>query len=144
VHALLRPAATSAAILVATVAISQAQSRSGASARQPDRPVAAAESNAAADHVQAPAEAQGRYRRHNGRWWYWLPENRWVVWQRGAWVPYAPGMFADRGVIGRSTQRYSYDSQPLGYSRGYGAPRAFGSSRSIRYAGSKINFDYLP
>jgi hypothetical protein len=137
-------AAASAAILMATVAIAQAQARRGASAGQTDRPIAAAQSNAAAGHVQAPAEDQGRYRHHNGRWWYWLPENRWVVWQRGAWVPYSAGMFAESRVNSLSTRRYSYDSQPQGSSRGYRASRAFGSSRSIRYAGSKINFDYLP
>jgi hypothetical protein len=27
-----------------------------------------------------------RYRRHDGRWWYWLPENRWVVWSDDRWV----------------------------------------------------------
>ncbi len=29
-----------------------------------------------------------RYRRHAGRWWYWLPKNQWVVWENGRWVEY--------------------------------------------------------
>jgi uncharacterized protein YkwD len=27
-----------------------------------------------------------RYRWHEGRWWYWLPSERWVVWLDGRWV----------------------------------------------------------
>ncbi len=27
-----------------------------------------------------------RYRQHEGRWWYLLPDNRWVVWSDGAWI----------------------------------------------------------
>jgi hypothetical protein len=29
---------------------------------------------------------QWRYRQYEGRWWYWLPSNRWVMWQDGRWV----------------------------------------------------------
>lgn len=29
-----------------------------------------------------------RYRRHAGRWWYWLPKNQWAVWENGRWVAY--------------------------------------------------------
>jgi hypothetical protein len=31
-------------------------------------------------------DIQWRYRQHEGRWWYWLPSNRWVMWQDGRWV----------------------------------------------------------
>lgn len=27
-----------------------------------------------------------RYRQHDGRWWYLLPSNRWVVWSDGEWI----------------------------------------------------------
>jgi hypothetical protein len=27
-----------------------------------------------------------RFKQHEGRWWYWLPSNRWVYWQNSAWV----------------------------------------------------------
>jgi hypothetical protein len=29
------------------------------------------------------------YRWHEGRWWYWLPENsKWLVWTGSTWVPF--------------------------------------------------------
>jgi hypothetical protein len=34
------------------------------------------------------ASDQWRYRFHDGRWWYWLPSNSWVVWSNSTWVPY--------------------------------------------------------
>jgi hypothetical protein len=108
----------------------------------------AVQSNRAVTVAQAPAREQWRYRRLNGRWWYWTPANRWVVYQRNAWVPYAPGMFARQGgvVATGPVRRYSYAPETNAgyYPRIYQAPPAFGSSRSIRYAGSKINFDYAP
>ncbi len=27
------------------------------------------------------------YRWHEGRWWYWMPENKWMVWTGSTWVP---------------------------------------------------------
>ena len=27
-----------------------------------------------------------RYRRHNGRWWYWMPSKRWAVWDDNRWI----------------------------------------------------------
>jgi hypothetical protein len=39
----------------------------------------------------APAGGESwRYRQHNGRWWYWLPSNRWVIWDGGQWIDYVP------------------------------------------------------
>ena len=29
-----------------------------------------------------------RYRWNDGRWWYWTPEQKWMVWTGFAWVPY--------------------------------------------------------
>lgn len=31
-------------------------------------------------------DANWRYRRVNGRWWYWTDENRWVQWNGSQWV----------------------------------------------------------
>jgi hypothetical protein len=28
------------------------------------------------------------YRWHEGRWWYWMPDSRWMVWTGATWVPY--------------------------------------------------------
>jgi hypothetical protein len=44
-----------------------------------------------ADEMPAPRDGQSwRYRFHDGRWWYWLPSERWVYWQDGRWIEYAP------------------------------------------------------
>ena len=43
-----------------------------------------------------------RYRWHNGRWWYWLPSNRWVVWTGDRWV--APEVNDPAGSSGPATR----------------------------------------
>jgi len=48
-----------------------------------------AASSAAADVTGGTSTTDGhswRYRKHEGRWWYWMPSNRWVVWMDGRWV----------------------------------------------------------
>lgn len=27
-----------------------------------------------------------RYKQHNGTWWYWMPENYWMVYRNNAWT----------------------------------------------------------
>jgi hypothetical protein len=29
-----------------------------------------------------------RYRFHEGRWWYWMPDQRWMVYENGRWVEF--------------------------------------------------------
>ena len=44
---------------------------------------------AAAAGAQAGQQNRGeqwRYRRFNGQWWYYLPSNRWMVWNGNAWT----------------------------------------------------------
>jgi hypothetical protein len=31
-----------------------------------------------------------RFRRHRGQWWYWLPSEKWVVWNGERWVDHVP------------------------------------------------------
>jgi hypothetical protein len=38
------------------------------------------------DSSSAATGENWRYRQHEGRWWYLLPDNRWVVWSDGAWI----------------------------------------------------------
>jgi hypothetical protein len=33
---------------------------------------------------------RSRYRYHEGRWWYWLPEGRWALWADNHWSIYHP------------------------------------------------------
>jgi hypothetical protein len=43
-------------------------------------------------------DQQWRFTFHNGEWWYWLPENRWVYWRNNRWNDYDPQTFAYRHV----------------------------------------------
>ena len=40
--------------------------------------------------VANPGGDQWRYRWHNGPWWYWTTENRWVYRNGNAWINYEP------------------------------------------------------
>ncbi|HEY1599037.1 MAG TPA: hypothetical protein VGG64_05515 [Pirellulales bacterium] len=147
-YALLCTAGATTALLVASVvSAADPASANAAAAQNAVAPAAAASAPQAAPQATTPAATnQSRYRRHNGRWWYSMPNNSWVVWQNNAWVPYTAGMFAgDRNMASNNaTRRYSYAPGSSGYPRVFRTPRASGDSRSIRYAGSKANFDYAP
>jgi hypothetical protein len=55
---------------------------------------------------QAAAPEQWRYVSHNGEWWYWLPQNRWVYWRNEKWNDYSPQSFVAKGspvAVGQST-----------------------------------------
>jgi hypothetical protein len=62
------------------------------------------------------AKPDWHYRWHEGRWWYWIPENhKWMVWVGSLWIPYE--QFASRpDMFGAG--------QPLRYSVGYGSYEA--------------------
>ncbi len=64
-----------------------------ASTRPGDKAAAEDEASASAAPAAAPGGKQGerwRYRYHQGRWWYWLPAERWVVWDGNEWEAYHP------------------------------------------------------
>lgn len=71
---------------------------------------------------------QWRYRWHNGNWWYWTPENRWLYRNGNEWANYEPAItFApDPGYATQPTygdygpNPYGYYSRPYRYSTGYG------------------------
>jgi hypothetical protein len=49
-----------------------------------------------------------RYKFHDGRWWYWLPSERWMMWQDGRWI---------------DPPTYSLEEAPLGAGEpGFAAP----------------------
>lgn len=76
----------------------------------------------------APSGEKWRFKWHSGRWWYWLPSERWVYWHGDHWEDYLPPP-PEPTVVYRPAQTYYYPSQGY-YGTGYG----------IRYYGS----DYSP
>jgi hypothetical protein len=65
-----------------------------------ERPIAEREAVPApgVEEIPAPGKSDDeswRYRWHKGadgigRWWYWLPSERWVYWENGRWHEFAP------------------------------------------------------
>ena len=74
-----------------------------------------------------PSGDQWRYRLHNGTWWYWTPENRWIYRNGNDWVNYEPTPAVAPGPSSASQPAYGYYgpnfygnySTPYGYSTGY-------------------------
>jgi hypothetical protein len=61
-----------------------------------------------------------RYRWHNGAWWYWTPENRWIYSRGSQWFNYDPAVVAVPGVRYSGQPAYGYYPGPYRYSVGYG------------------------
>jgi hypothetical protein len=38
----------------------------------------------------SPNAERWRYSFHNGSWWYFTPERKWLYWSQGRWVDYLP------------------------------------------------------
>jgi hypothetical protein len=52
-------------------------------------PSGTTQSSPAANAIAAPAADQWRYRRFDGRWWYWTPQKRWMWYSDdGHWVQF--------------------------------------------------------
>jgi hypothetical protein len=59
---------------------------------------------------------QWRYRWHNGIWWYWTPENRWVYRNGNEWTNYEPAVTAVPDARYSSQPAYGYyQPVPNGY-----------------------------
>ncbi len=72
--------------------------------------IALAAANVQARDASAPkySSPNWRYRWFEGRWWYWLPQNKWVYWSGSNWKPYEP-----TGQARTYTSYYgNYDAQP--------------------------------
>jgi hypothetical protein len=54
----------------------------------------AKEQRATADQKQVQDHDRWRYTFHNGEWWCWLPEGRWVYWRGDRWNDYHAKSYA--------------------------------------------------
>ncbi len=95
---------------------------------------------------QSGAEANAwRYCWHNGRWWYWMPDNKWVVWTGATWIPYERFVAQTGGYSGAYSASYgSYDQASPAVSPApspvyYGGNYSYSSGRAVsvgsNYAG---------
>ncbi len=97
------------------------------------------------DAAAAPRGDRSRYRWHQGRWWYWLPSERWVFWSKDHWEDYLPPPPADDAPAqaalpaapvaraGAPTVVYRYPASTYSYSYGYPATAFY--YPSSRYSG---------
>jgi hypothetical protein len=75
-----------------------------------------------------------RYCWHNSRWWYWMPENKWVVWTGSKWIPYGEfcnpgGAIAGSSAIPYSVGYGSYEQPSQGFSSPvYSNTRSWGNT----------------
>jgi hypothetical protein len=85
-----------------------------------------------------------RYKFHNGEWWFWTTQNRWMYYRNGQWNDYNPESF---------TRMYpeptSYDNSATYYGNGgggYYGPRGryYGGGYSGAYYGPGYGYGYGP
>jgi hypothetical protein len=105
-----------------------------------------ADNQAAAAGIAATAAndrgAQWRFRQHNGEWWYWTPQNTWMIHRNGNWIAYNPATY---------TVPQSFSVQQS-YSQGYVQPGYVQPGYSNRiyrgdgqyYSGRRYNSGYAP
>jgi hypothetical protein len=58
-----------------------------------------------------------RYRVDNGRWWYWAPDNRWMLYDNNQWTNYQPG---EGGITAPAYVPGPYNQSAPGYTANYG------------------------
>jgi hypothetical protein len=84
------------------------------------------------------------YKWHEGRWWYWMPEKKWMVWSGKSWVPYeqfakSPKMVNvsqdENREAGTAETQSSSEGIPTGDSSGYSCPPTYSGGSSSSYAG---------
>jgi len=91
-------------------------------AARADEPVAKPEPTAEASPATGATQGEAwRFKRHNNQWWYWLPTEKWVVWDGQAWVPYERRV-QTTDVAPRRQRSYAYPPQqgnwgPVRYDR---------------------------
>jgi hypothetical protein len=100
----------------------------------------AAQAQYASTNVGVQANNDWRYTWHNGQWWYWTPENRWMIHYNGSWAPYSPSTYAAMMNPMQYQQRnynYSGNYGYNNYNYGYNNPNRY-------YSGYRNNNYYSP
>ena len=66
------------------------------------RQAAGEQSGSKAASAAAVRDNQWRFKYHQGRWWYWMPDERWVYWSNNRWVRIRQPSSAARTPIARA------------------------------------------
>ena len=115
-------------------AMNQPAAQQGAIENQPN--VATVPGNARP--LQAADIADWRMVQHNGRWWFWMPYERWLYYHNNNWVPYTPQQpLAERGQF-QQRQRVGYRGDTRFDERANLGERAVQGSTTFR---SQADFD---
>jgi len=105
--------------------------------------------NAQGDLSGTDEQNRWRYKWHHGVWWYWTPQDRWVVWMNNQWQPYAAELFSSGPAPSTySGPTHGYGSSGYGYSgstfehgrSSYGYPQH--SYSHGHHGGSGIDLNY--
>ena len=107
------------ALLSALLWIGPLAARAQESLPPPPSPDAPAEVAPAIENGRAASGERSSYRWFQGRWWYLLPDGRWMYWSRDHWVDYVPPppsqTTSPRVVTRYPATTYSYSSSSYGY-----------------------------
>lgn len=60
-----------------------------------------------------------RYRWHEGQWWYWTPQERWMVHRNGSWTDYAAAISTPSPGCNGSGAPYTASYGPTPYTTFY-------------------------
>jgi hypothetical protein len=73
-------------VFLATSAVGSAAEKLATPPRALIRQAGVLAASVSAEGPQSLSAARMRYRRHNGRWWYWLPSEQWAIWDGSQWT----------------------------------------------------------
>lgn len=81
------------------------ETRAAVEAKAPAAATSTAKARAGSASKAAIDENDWRYVGFQGRWWYWLPENRWVYWQDNRWNDFHAPAAAKTRMTNTASQR---------------------------------------
>ena len=90
------------------------------------------------------------YRWHEGRWWYWMPQNQWMVWTGSTWVPseqfskcpmiYSVGQVSSQPIAERNAENGGESITPEPAYSGGGQSTYYSGGSGSNYAGYGWNW----
>ncbi len=89
----LRPCLALAMAFVSAISLAGGPSDKAPGSAEPSADVTVASGSISPMRAQSTGPSSSapdawRYRWNDGRWWYWMPEKKWMMWTGSAWVPY--------------------------------------------------------